>query len=265
MISPTVSKARRALVVGAAALAAGLTLAACSGSSSGTTSSSSTPAGAGAAAGGGQAGRPAAAGQVAAISGDTMQVQSQQAGQVAVSWTSATKFSRPVTTTLTAVKTGDCVVATAPSGSSGTSFTATSLTVSTPVNGQCGGGAGGPGNGQRPSGQRPSGQPSGAPGQRAGGEFATGTVSSVSGSTIMVAARLPGSNGSTTNRTVTVDSQTKIVTQQSTTAQSLKVGLCVSAQGSAGSTGAVAATSVRISDPVNGQCSTGFAGTSNRG
>jgi hypothetical protein len=185
-----------------------------------------------------------------------MQVQSQQAGQVAVAWTSSTTFSQPVTTSLSAIKVGDCVVATAPTGSS-TSFTATTMSVSTPVNGQCGGAGGGPG--ARPGGgQRPSGAPSGVPGRT--GAFATGTVSSVSGSTLVIAARQPGSTGSTTNRTVTVGSATQITTQQPTTSQSVKVGLCVTAQGSADSTGTVAATSVRISNPVNGQCAAGGFG-----
>jgi hypothetical protein len=208
---------------------------------------------------------------VAAISGTTMQVQSPQAGQVAVGWTSSTTFTHPVTTTLSAVKAGDCVVATAPSGSTGTSFTATALTVSSPVNGQCGGpgGAGGPGggglgNGQRPTGQRPSGFPSGGPGG-AGGGFATGTVSSVSGSSVVIAARQLGSAGSTTNRNVTVNSTTKISTQKSTTSGSLKVGLCVNAQGKADSTGKVTATSVRITNPVNGQCTVGFGAGANGG
>jgi hypothetical protein len=262
MICTASSTPRRTLVVAAAVLAAVLSLAACGGSSSASSPSSSAAAGGGAAGGGGQAGRPAAAGQVAAISGSTMQVQSQQTGQVAVSWTSSTTFSHSVTTAFSAVKAGDCVVATAPSGSAGTSFTATALTVSTPVNGQCGGG---PGGGQRPAGQRPSGLPSGAPGQRAGGAFATGTVTSMSGSIVVIAARQPGSNGSTTNRTITVGPQTKITTPQSTTSQSVKVGLCVSAQGSADSTGTVTASSVRISDPVNGQCTTGFGGGNNGG
>ncbi|MDT4911788.1 MAG: hypothetical protein QOC66_916 [Pseudonocardiales bacterium] len=271
MIFPTISKPRRTLALSAAVLAVTFTLAACSNSSSAGSSSSSPAAGTSAGSGAApQAGRPGASGQVAAISGATMQVQSQQAGQVAVSWTSSTTFTHPVTTTLAAVKAGDCVVATAPSGSSGTSFTATALTVSAPVNGQCGGGpgggAGGPGNGQRPSGQRPSGFPSGGAGRgAAGGAFATGTVSSVSGSTVVIAARQPGSNGSTTNRNVTLNSQTKISTQQSTTSQSVKVGLCVSAQGTADSTGTVTASSVRITDPVNGQCTVGFGGGNNGG
>jgi hypothetical protein len=261
MIPPAISgPPRRTLVVGAIVLTAGLVLAACSsGSSSGGSPSTSATAGGGATAAGGFAGRaglPAAAGEVAAISGKTMQVQSQQAGQVAVAWTSSTTFSHPVATALSTVKAGDCVVATAPSGSSSTSFTATALTVSAPVNGQCGG----PGNGQRPTGQRPSGFPSGAPGASgalAGGAFATGTVSSVSGSTLVIAAGQPGAS-STTNRTVTVDSKTNISTQRSTTSNSLKVGLCVTAQGSSDSTGTVTASSVRITDPVNGQCTAGF-------
>jgi hypothetical protein len=156
------------------------------------------------------------------------------------------------------------VVATAPVGSStSTSFTATSLSVSTPTNGQCGASGGGVG-GQRPTGQRPSAAPTGGFGQRTG-SFATGTVSSVSGSTLVIAAQQPGSNGTTTNRTVTTDSQTKITTQQTTNSQSLKVGLCVTAQGSTDSSGTVAASSVRISDPVNGQCSVGGFGGGNNG
>jgi hypothetical protein len=87
----------------------------------------------------------------------------------------------------------------------------------------------------------------------------------VSGSTVVIAARQPGSSGSTTDRSVTVDSQTKVSTQQSTTSQALKVGLCVSAQGAADSTGTVAATSVRITDAVNGQCTVGFGGANNGG
>jgi hypothetical protein len=271
MITHALLTRRRTLGVTALLLFAGLVLAACGGSSSGSTASSSAAAGGGAAAGGaagggaagggaGFAGRPGASGQVAAISGSTMQVQSAQAGQVAVTWTGTTKFTHPVTTSLAAVKAGDCVVATAPSGSTGSSFTAAALTVSSPVNGQCGAPGGG---GQRPagapSGQRPSGFPAGGPGG-ANGAFANGTVSSVSGNTIVVAARQFGGNGSTTSRTVTVGSKTTISTQQATTSKSLKVGLCVNAQGSADSSGTVAATSVRITNPVNGQCSVGFGG-----
>jgi hypothetical protein len=39
----------------------------------------------------------------------------------------------------------------------------------------------------------------------------------------------------------------------------------VTAQGKADSSGTVAATTVRITDPTNGQCATGFGGGANGG
>src|SRR5579875_252804 len=102
---------------------------------------------------------PAASGEIAAVSGTTMQVQSQQNGQVAVTWTATTKFSHTVTTTLAAIKAGDCVIASGGTGTSASasSFTVKTLVVSQPVNGSCG--VRGFGGGQRPAGQRPSGRP----------------------------------------------------------------------------------------------------------
>jgi hypothetical protein len=276
------------LGVAVAALAAAVALSACSSSSGGGGSSSdspSAPASSGAAAGTGGTGGtgapgqggPAASGTVAAISGTTMQVQNQQTGQVAVAWSASTKFSHQVTTTLTAVKAGDCVTAIAPSGTdaAATSFTATTLTVSTAVDGTCGAGAGRVGGGgQRPSGfpsgQRPSGFPSGgASGRPNFGAIAGGKVTSVSGSTLVIAARQFGQNSSnstaTTNKSVTVGATTKITTEASTTSTSVQVGKCVTAQGKADSSGTVAATTVRITDPTNGQCATGFGGGANGG
>jgi hypothetical protein len=263
---------RRVVLLGAMALGAALVLSACSGSSG-----ANTPPSSAAAAPGGQGaptGGPAASGKVAAISGTTMQVQDQQTGQVAVSWSASTKFQHQVAAALADVKAGDCVAAVAPSGtdSSATSFTATTLTISRAVNGSCSaggpGGSGGPGGGRFtgappsgfPSGKLPSGLPSGATG-RAVAAVAAGKVMSVSGSTVVVAARQFGSSStSTTNKTVTVDAKTKITTDAATTSRSLKVGKCVTAQGKPDSTGTVAATSVRITDPTNGQCALFFGG-----
>lgn len=208
-----------------------------------------------------------------------MQVQNQQSGQVAVSWTGATTFSRTVSTTLATVKTGDCATAIATSGTSVTtaSFTAKTLLISSPVNGTCGGGPGG-GTGQRPSGfpsggfpsggelpsgfpsggQRPSGFPSGSAGAGIGA-IASGKVVSVSGRSLVIAAsQLGSSSTSTTDKTVTAASSTTITTDASTTASSLKVGKCVTVQGKSNTSGTVAATSVRITNPSNGTCTTGF-------
>jgi hypothetical protein len=276
---------RRTIALLAVLLASACVLAACSGKSAGS-SPPSSPASSSAAGGGGAAaagfGRPAASGQIAAITGSTMQVQNAQSGQVAVSWTAATKFTDTVATTLASVRPGDCITATAASaassssspapatssasGSSTAPLAATVLMVTQPVNGQCGagarGGAGGAGRSGFPSGAstrtRPSGAPTGGFARRAG-DFATGTVSSVSANTVVVAAQQFGST-STTDRSVTVTAQTKITTTQASTPGALKVGRCVSAQGSTDSTGAVSASTVRVTDPVNGQCTGGFTG-----
>lgn len=274
--------ARRAVLVAAASVAAALVLSACGGSSGANpppSAAASSSAGAGGQ--GAPSGGPAASGKVAAISGTTMQVQNQQTGQVAVSWSASTKFRHQVAVTIADVKAGDCVAAVAPSGtdSSATSFTATTLTISPAVNGSCTGGAagpggsGGPGGGRFtgappsgfPSGKLPSGLPSGVQGRPIAAVTA-GKVTSVSGSTLVVAARQFGSSStSTTNKTVTVDEKTKITTEAATTSTSLKVGKCVTAQGKADSAGTVAATSVRITDPTNGQCALFFGGFGGKG
>jgi hypothetical protein len=253
-------------------------LTACGGSSSGGSGGTTAPTGASSSAASGNgtpAAGEAASGQVAAISGTTMQVQNAQSGQVAVAWTATTDFTHTVTTSLAAVRAGQCVTAVAPSGTSqsASSFTATTLMVSKPVDGSCAGRAGGAG-GQRPSGlptgtnlppgfptggTLPSGFPTGAGGGDFGA-FVSGKVTSVTGSTVVVAARTFGSSSTaTTNKTITAGAKTVVTTEASTTAASVKVGLCVTAQGKADSTGTVAARSVRISKPANGQC-LGFGG-----
>jgi hypothetical protein len=268
------------LLLGAAAV---LTLSACGGTS-GTPAASqpaspaaSTPA----AAASGSPPRaprgPAASGMIAAVSGSTLQVQNAQVGQVAVSWTSATKFTQQVTVRLSSVKAGDCVTASSASGSpTAASFMATAVTVSQAVNGRCFGGFGAgavPSAGSSlrarpfPSGARSFARPSGAPSGVTArtGAFAIGPVVSVSASAIVVAARsfgpgAGGGTGTTTNKTVTLTSATMITTVRSGTAAAATVGRCVTVQGKSDSTGAVVATSIAVTDPVDGQCTTGFGG-----
>ena len=290
-------------VCAATGLAIALGLAACGGSSpsasasSGSTGTAKAPSAAGGANG---SFGPAASGLIAALSGSTMQVQSQQDGQVAVSWTSSTTFTQQVSAAASSIKAGDCVTAMGSStanASTSASFTATTVSITPSVNGTCGGGDRGTG-GVRPSGAPAGGMPSGAPGgmppggatgavpsgahgSGAGrpGEVASGAVVSVSGSKIVIAARDfggagagasanagTGANGSasssatTTNRTVTLASTTKITTEKSVTSSAVKVGLCASAQGTTDSTGAVTAKSVALTDAVDGACTSGFGG-----
>lgn len=310
-----------ALLLGAAGAAvAAVVLTACGGgSSSGSVNSSaaaqstapSTSAAAGEPNGRGNGqGRfgPAASGLVAAVNGSTAQVQGQD-GQIAVTWSSSTKFTAEVSLAASSIKAGDCVTAigetptppgSAPSSSPGTSsdaFTAATVVVTQATNGSCtaggargGGGFGGGnfGGGARPSGapsgfppgQRPSGFPTGARPSGGGGNgfarfanTAIGKVISTSGSAIVVASvdfgRFGGAPASsnispsgttpaTTNKTVTLDSSTKVSTTKTATASAVKVGVCASAQGTQDDSGAVTATSIAITQPVNGSCQPRF-------
>ncbi len=274
------SRTTRLIPVAVMGSLAALTLAACgNGSDGGSTDSGSTPQAEAPSPSGSFGGqRPAASGLIAAVDGTTMQVQSQQAGQTAVTWSDSTRFSHTVTVTISAIKAGSCVTAIAPTGTdqTATSFTATTVTVSAATNGECGRGFGGPGggNGVRPSGS-PSGVPSGGPGGTGGrapgfGGIATGTVVSVSGSSVVIDAESFDPNGgstapTTTKKTITIGSDTKVSTQVSTTSKSVVVGKCATVQGAADSGGTVTATSVSIIDASNGQCSGGFGGRNGNG
>ncbi len=151
------------------------------------------------------------------------------------------------------------------------------------------GGGGGSGFG-RAGGTRPS-FPGGGSGasnfrkQLASLAFASGKVTAVNGSTVTVSGinvspgsfprrtSKSGSNSSKSTKTptppktqtlkITTSSSTTLNATQSAAASDLAVGDCVSAFGPAASTGAVTATTVRISMPSGGSCTGGlgrFAG-----
>ncbi len=276
MPADTRTRMLRRSLVAAGGLAVALALAACGGSSAAGTRGAASPSGGASssrAAGPGAGRGPAAAGTIAAITGSTMQVQNQQTGQVAVTWTSGTTFTHMVAVKASTIAVGWCVTAVGATGTSATSsaFTAASVIVSRPQNGSCRGGFGRTGGdrsgGSFPSGARPSGFPSGArpsgfpggTGTRRIGAIAAGKVTAVSGSMLTVAAAQPGLS-STTAKQVTVAATTKVTTQAATTAKSLAVGQCVSAAGKADSSGTVTATRVQITSPTNGRCTLGFGG-----
>lgn len=78
---------------------------------------------------------------------------------------------------------------------------------------------------------------------------ANGLIASVSGSTVQVQSQ-------TAQTAVTFGGSTQITTTKSVALASVKVGDCVSANGSDAS-GSLTATTIRISEPVNGECATG--------
>lgn len=228
-----------------------------------------------------QQGPPGVDGTVAAVTGSTAQVQNPQTGQVAVSWTGSTRFTQQVAASLSAVKAGECVMVaptqtSASASSQPTSITAATVRISKPVNGSCAAfGRGGPGGGRpsfsqgaaggdfTPPSGAPSGFPSGGPGRGRtfGGFGAFGTVTAVSGTGFTVKSVFPSGGGASTGSTsvsVSVNGSTSYTTDAAAHPTDVKVGVCLRAQGSTDSTGAVTARTIALSQPVGGQCTAGF-------
>jgi hypothetical protein len=240
-------------------------------------------------------GLPGASGKVAAITGKTLQVQSAQSGQVAVTYTSKTTFTKAVKATSSAIKVGSCIMVRGSAqqratATAGDPVTAASVQLGQPVAGACGAGGFGPAGGGFKSsggGARPSGAPTSrggggghGPGPGGGG-FAgarpvSGRVTAVNGSTITVAARTfgnsqgavatggatssPSAAPSTTPVVVTTTAATTYTRTVSAAAKDLAVGQCVTALGSANDTGAITASLIASQPPVNGECSGGLGG-----
>ncbi|MCV2394915.1 PT domain-containing protein [Actinotalea sp. M2MS4P-6] len=298
----------RRLVRGSAALAGGLgvalVLAGCGGGS--TTEAAATAAAVTAgdgsqdtsggvqdgSAAGSADGRGGVSGLIAAVTGTTMQVQSDV--QTAVTWSDDTTITQEVSTDLSAVTVGSCVVVIESSAdtssdtssggvtsgdTAGTAGPASSVVVSEPVDGECtgfaGAGAGGMPGGQMagaptdgatgmPSGM-PTDMPSGGPtdlpsggstdlpsgmptgGSRGFGAMVAGTVTAVDDAGITV-----DQDGTTS--TVTIDDATTYTTTQTVDSSAISVGLCVSARGESDDRGGMTATSLSLSDAVDGAC-----------
>lgn len=265
---------RRRLPAGAALAVIPLlaVLAACGGSSTGTpatqapTQALTQSPNSGAA--GGVPAIPGASGLIAAASPGTLQVQSSNA-QTTVVYTAATRFTA---VTPGHVAAGDCVTVTGtPASGSTNALTATSARIMAKVNGTCpkagaGGGFGGGGFARRPSGA-----PSGSSGARRAFASASGTVSSVSGSTILLNGVLRNGSSATasaapaspTTITVTLGTSATVTQTVSATSAAAVVGQCATAIGPANDVGAITAKSITISTPGPTGCRAGFGGRGN--
>lgn len=219
---------------------------------------------------------PVTSGLLAALSGHTLQVQSATS-QTAVTYSASTRFTDTVPARATDVVVGSCVqVRSAPPAGDAptpaptgplTAVTATSVTLSSAVNGTCPG-PGGPGrqgggrfNGTGGPGSTPPPGFPGGRGRRFGGG-ASGLVTAVHGATFTVASTRFGQPGGTATTPVTVTTTASTTYNRSApaTPAALKVGLCVTARGQADSTGTVAATLIALRPAENGTCANGFGG-----
>lgn len=231
---------------------------------------------------GGLGGFTAASGKATAVSSSGVKVATSS-GTTVVAWASSTRFTKVATGSRSSVAVGDCVTinsggrrsrssSTPPSPSSTAAVTAAIVTVTgtstcAARSGFAGRGAGG----VRPSGApttRPTTRPTGAPGGigRGGGGFngfaagAIGTVTSSSGSTIVLKTQGFGSTAAA-SRTVTTTAATTYRVSSTATSAAVTTGKCVAAVGSKATDGTLDAQSITISTPAGGTCTaTGVAG-----
>lgn len=266
----------------AATLAASLTpvllgvaaLAACSSGSPSAEATATAPAATATGRGGGGGQRqPGVSGIIAAVSGSTMQLQSQSR-QTAVSWTATTAFTKAQAGSAADVTVGACVAVRSAGGATATGDSVSAANVQiapAAADGTCSlGFAGGTPpvgapNGVPRSTDAPSDAPSGGgPGQGgsdgrggAGGAGLFGKVTAVSGASFTLARIMPAGEGATstaTPATVTTTSSTAYTTLVKATATDVVVGQCATAQGQTSETGALTATSVALRAPVGGSC-----------
>ncbi len=220
-----------------------------------------------------------ATGSVTSIDGSSLQVSNANS-ETTVVVAGTTSFEKRETGTASSIAVGDCVTVTGTTANKGikaanVSVTAAASTGCTRGAGGGPGGAGGAGGGGRfggGTGQRPNfgngERPAGANANRLKNlGIAFGPVQSVSGDKMVVKATTftrptkKNAKPKTTTKDVTVSltSSTNISQTVAGTAADLTVGSCVTARGPLVS-GAVNATNVTISSPVNGACTAGFGG-----
>ena len=229
-----------------------------------------------------QAAFPGVVGTAAAVSGSSLEVQNPTSGQVTVTFTATTPIIETVTATAKDVTVGSCVTVVGKPSAAGSStgpVTATTVTISAPVKGNCAGvagfGGGGFGRGgggasggatPRPS-FSPRARPTGSRGAFGNGAFggANGKVTSVSATGFVVQARdrtagTADTPGTDISVTVITNSASKYLKTVAAKPSALKVGQCITALGTANSIGAVAARSIRVSQPGPSGCVSGFGG-----
>jgi uncharacterized protein DUF5666 len=227
--------------------------AACGGAASAAKSSTSPSAGAG------NAFRNGASGQLVQISGQTL-ILTGPNGDITVTFTNTTMFTKTSVGTLADITPGNCVLATGRKDATSGAITATSVRLSPKTAAGCTAGGfapgGVPGASPRPNvspraGATPRPTPSGQP----NAAFVTGEVSTVSGTSVTVLTQATGS------QTITVQAAATVTLSAVVSVSNLQNGQCLRANGSRDAAGDVLATAITISPAgPSGTCTTGLGG-----
>ncbi len=198
--------------------------------------------------GGGQF-RNGASGQLVQINGQSL-ILTGPTGDVTVTVSSTTTFTRTSTAVLADIVPGDCILATGQKDADGL-LTATTVRLSPkPAAGCAAAGRPGP-NASPPAGASPRPIPSG----QLPMAFVSGEVTGAAGIAITVLTTTSGS------QIITVPTTAAVTTTVVASATDLRTGECLRATGARDSTGNVQATSITITPAgPSGTCVTGFGG-----
>jgi hypothetical protein len=198
---------------------------------------------------GGAAFRNGAAGQLVQVNGQTL-ILTAPTGDLTVTISSATTFTRTSTAVLADIVPGLCILATGQKDSTG-ALTATTVRLSPKLASGCSAaGRFGP-TASPPAGASPRPIPSGLPSMA----IVTGEVTAATGISITVLTTTSGS------QTITVPTTAAVSTTVVASPSDLRTGECVRATGARDSAGNVQATSITITPAgPSGTCVTGFGG-----
>jgi hypothetical protein len=229
-----------------ATLAIGIAVAACGSpatASSGASPSPSLPPG-------GAAFRNGAAGQLVQINGQSL-ILTGPNGDLTVTFSGTTTFSRTSTGVLADIVPGVCIVATGQKDATTGMLTASTVRLSPKPASGCGAaGRLGP-NGTPPPGASPRPVPSGQPPVA----FVAGEVTAAAGVSITVTTATSGS------QTITVPTTAAVTSTLVASSTDLRTGECLRATGARDSSGSVQATTITITPAgPSGTCTTGLGG-----
>jgi Domain of unknown function (DUF5666) len=193
--------------------------------------------------------RNGASGQLVQVNGQSL-ILTAPTGDLTVTYSSSTTFTRTSTAVLADIVPGVCILATGQKDSTG-ALTATTVRLSPKVASGCAAaGRIGP-NASPPAGASPRPVPSGQPAVA----LVTGEVTAAAGISITV---LTTTNGS---QTITVPTTAAVSTTVVGSPSDLRTGECLRATGARDSAGSVQATSITITPAgPSGTCVTGFGG-----
>jgi hypothetical protein len=228
------------------AATAGLVAAACGSAATAANTASPSPS---AGRGGAAQFRNGATGQLVQVNGQTL-ILTGPSGDLTVTISGTTTFTRTSTAVLADIVPGVCIVATGQKDSTG-ALTATTVRLSPKLSSGCAaGGPFGP-NASPPVGASPRPSPSGQPAIA----FVSGEVTGAAGIAITVLTTGSGS------QTITVPTTAAVTTTVVASAGDLQTGECLRATGARDSAGNVQATSITITPAgPSGTCVTGFGG-----